>query len=215
MSRLYKEPQRQLQDRFETRALADRIEAATVHTEIGPDDKEFIESRDLFFLSTVDPDGRPTVSYKGGDPGFVRAIDAATLVFPSYDGNGMFLSVGNLSAQAEVGLLFIDFERPHRVRVQGRARMAFDDPLLAEIPGAQLIVRVEVSEIFMNCPRYIHRYQRVENSASVPRTGEKTPVADWKRLELMRDVIPKADLPAIDEAGPISLEEYAATVKRD
>jgi uncharacterized protein YecE (DUF72 family) len=67
----------------------------------------------------VDGSGQPTCSYRGGDPGFVKVVEPGTIAFPSYDGNGMFLSMGNIRATAKVGLLFIDFETPHRLRVQG------------------------------------------------------------------------------------------------
>ena len=75
----------------------------------------------MFFLATCDADGNPQCSYKGGDPGFVRVVDDRTLAFPVYDGNGMFLSLGNIRAHANVGMLFIDFEHPNRVRVNGVA----------------------------------------------------------------------------------------------
>ena len=102
MSRLYGPIHRSLQDRFDTRRLADNVEARLVLTEISPEYKAFIESRDMFFLSTIDHQGRPTVSYKGGDPGFVRVIDSKAVVFPCYDGNGMFYSMGNLLGNQQV-----------------------------------------------------------------------------------------------------------------
>ena len=117
--------------------------------------KAFIESRAFFFLSTVNHEGHPTVSHKGGAPGFVRVLDATTLVFPSYDGNGMFLSMGNIAGDGRIGLLFIDFETPHRVRVHANAIVSADDPLMGEYPGADLIVRATVIDSFVNCPRYI------------------------------------------------------------
>ena len=158
MSRLYGPVHRSLQDRFDTRRLADNVEARVVLTEIPPEHKAFIESRDMFFLSTIDHQGRPTVSYKGGDPGFVRVIDSKVVVFPCYDGNGMFYSMGNLLGNQQVGMLFINFEKPHRLRLQGIASVNDNDPLLSEYAEAQLIVRVSVTEIFRNCPRYVHRY---------------------------------------------------------
>lgn len=109
MSRLYGPIHRSLQDRFDTRRLADNVEARVVLTEISPEHKAFIESRDMFFLSTIDHQGRPTVSYKGGDPGFARVIDSKTVVFPCYDGNGMFYSMGNLLGNQQVGMLFNQF----------------------------------------------------------------------------------------------------------
>src|ERR1051326_1312410 len=137
MSRLYGPDHRSLQDRFDPRRLADSVEARLVRTEIPPEHKAFIESRDMFFLSTIDHQGRPTVSYKGGDPGFVRVIDATTVVFPCYDGNGMFYSMGNLLGNQHVGMLFISFEKPHRLRVQGNASIDQNDSLLQEYAEAQ------------------------------------------------------------------------------
>ena len=176
MSRLYGPVHRALQDRFDTRQLADNVEARLVRTEIPPEHKAFIESRDMFFLSTIDPAGRPTVSYKGGDPGFVRVLDGRTVAFPCYDGNGMFYSMGNLIGNVQVGMLFINFEKPHRVRLQGIASVDAHDPLLSEYAEAQLVVRIAIGEMWINCPRYIHRMQRLEPSPYVPAVNRETGV---------------------------------------
>ena len=159
---MYHEGSRQLQDRFQARRLADRMVERIVHDTFTDEDRAFIDSRPLFFLATADADGRPDCSYKGGVPGFVRVVDPSTLVFPSYDGNGMFKSLGNVLVNPHVGLLFIDFESPKRLRVNGRASVSADDPLRGEFEGAQLIVRVRPEAIFPNCPRYIHKMQIVE-----------------------------------------------------
>jgi predicted pyridoxine 5'-phosphate oxidase superfamily flavin-nucleotide-binding protein len=148
---------RQLQDRCDTRLLADRLDEKLSRTAFTADDRAFIVSRPLFFLATADASGRPDCSYKGGAPGFVRVTADDELAFPSYDGNGMFRSLGNVLVNPAVALLFIDFERPNRLRVNGAARVVEGDPLLAEFPGAQFIVRVHAARIFPNCPRYIHR----------------------------------------------------------
>lgn len=155
-SRLYGAQHRVLQDQHDTRRVADKIEELAVHTELGEMDRAFIESRDMFFFSTIDHEGRPTVSYKGGDPGFVRAIVSKTIAFPLFDGNGMFYSAGNVTGNAKVGMLFIDFATPNRMRVQGEASIDPNDPLLMEFVEAQLVVRVKVTEVWPNCPRYVH-----------------------------------------------------------
>jgi len=193
MSDTYHEAQRRLQDRFDTRRLADRLDERIVHDRIDDKQRAFIERLDMFFLATADAEGRPNCSYKGGDPGFVRVLDERTIAFPSWDGNGMYVSAGNLLANAHVGLLFIDFERQNRLRLNGLASIDERDPLLAEYPGAQLVVRVRVREVFPNCPRYIHKLQRVEASVYVPRPGCTPPVPDWKRSDLARDVLPAND----------------------
>ncbi len=214
MSRLYGERHRALQDQFETRKLADRVEEAVVKTAIGKGAQAFIESRDMFFLSSIDHQGRPTVSYKGGDPGFIKVIDEQTIVFPSYDGNGMFFSMGNIAGNAEVGLLFIDFETPNRVRLQGRATVSADDALVTEYREAEMIVRVQVSEIWTNCPRYVHRYQKVDPSRYVPRATGETPLAEWKRIDMLQDVLPPRDRGRAEKVGGIiSMQEWAKNVR--
>lgn len=193
MSAFYPDGSRELQDRFDTRRLADRIEQRLVSERIGPEDKTFIESLDMFFLATSDAEGRPSCSYKGGEPGFVRVVDPGTLAFPNYDGNGMFLSMGNLAGNRQVGLLFIDFLRPKRLRISGEATMRFDDELLPCYPEAQFIVRVAVTRVFPNCPRYIHKYALVERSSFVPRSGCATPIPNWKKSDWASDVLPESD----------------------
>jgi uncharacterized protein len=190
---MFHDGSRQLQDRFDTRRLADRLEDRIVGDTIGDDQRRFIESLDCFFLATADEEGRPNCSYKGGDPGFIRVLDDHTIAFPCYDGNGMYLSMGNVLVNPEVGMLMIDFERGNRMRINGTATVSLDDPLAADFEGAQFVVRVTVREVFPNCPRYIHRRTLVERSAFVPRDGCDTPVPDWKRSELARDFLPAGD----------------------
>src|SRR3954462_2376400 len=139
---------RRLQDRFDTRRLADRLSENLSRVEFSAEDKAFVESRNMFFLATADAAGRPDCSYKGGLPGFVRITGPSELAFPSYDGNGMFRSLGNARVNSAVGLLFLDFEQPRRLRVNGTAAVSDSDPLLAEFAGAQLIVRVRAERIF-------------------------------------------------------------------
>jgi hypothetical protein len=209
MSRLYGARHRELQDRFDTRRLADGVEQRIVRTEITDEHRAFIESRDMFWLATVDHEGRPTVSYKGGDPGFVRVLDAATIAFPCYDGNGMFYSMGNLIGNAKVGMLFLSFEQPHRLRVQGLATVRDDDPLLEEFFEAQMVVRVTVTEIFRNCPRYVHRYQKVEQSKYVPKAGTATPFAAWKRVDDVQAELSTQDQGRAEREGSLcTREEY-------
>ena len=201
MPPLYSPAARALQDRFDTRRLADRLADVKVHERFTPEDRAFIERLDMFFLATVDDHGQPTCSYKGGDPGFVTVVDDQILAFPNYDGNGMYLSMGNVNGTRRVGLLFIDFERQRRLRVEGAAELRHDDPLLAKYPEAQFMVRVQVERIYPNCPRYIHKYELAERSAFLPRAGESTPIPGWKQTDWARDVLPARD-PARAETGP-------------
>lgn len=193
----YSTDSRALQDRYDTRRLADRLAEVKVHDRFTPEDRRFIESLDMFFLATVGALGQPTCSYKGGDPGLVTVVDDRTLAFPNYDGNGMYLSTGNVSQTGAVGLLFIDFQRQRRIRVDGVAELVPHHPLLAKYREAQFLILVEARSIYPNCPRYIHRYQLVERSRFVPQADVPTPMPDWKRSDWAADVL-AADDPARD-----------------
>ncbi|RVU17783.1 pyridoxamine 5'-phosphate oxidase family protein [Methylobacterium oryzihabitans] len=214
MASLYSEAHRDLQAAFGTTRLAERLDADHVHDTILDDERAFIEGRDMLFLSTVDPDGNPTVSYKGGAPGFMRVTGPATLVFPGYDGNGMFYSAGNIAGQNRVGLLFIDFETPHRLRLQGTAHLDRDAALLAGMPGAQYLVRVEVAKVWVNCPRYVHTYRKVHDSRYVPEAGREAPLALWKRLDLVQDVLPEDEVRRAKAEGVLDPADYTARVMR-
>jgi predicted pyridoxine 5'-phosphate oxidase superfamily flavin-nucleotide-binding protein len=187
----YHDGSRRLQDAFDTRRLADRIADKLSRARFSAEDRAFVEGASMFFLATADADGAPDCSYKGGAPGFVRLVDDSTLAFPSYDGNGMFKSLGNVLVNPRVGLLFIDFESPRRLRVQGRATLHDDQRLLTSFSGAQRVVVVQADAIFPNCPRYIHPMPRTGLSVHAPRPDHVPPDATWKGFELFRDVLPR------------------------
>jgi predicted pyridoxine 5'-phosphate oxidase superfamily flavin-nucleotide-binding protein len=182
----YHDGARELQDRFDTRRLADSLAEKLSRTAFTAEDRAFVEASPLFFLATADAEGQPDCSYKGGVPGFIRVTGPAELSFPSYDGNGMFRSLGNVRVNPRVGILFIDFEKPRRLRVLGTATLSDD---IAGFEGAQLVVRVHAEAIFPNCPRYIHRMQAVETSVYAPRPGHQPPEPRWKQN--FKDVLPR------------------------
>jgi predicted pyridoxine 5'-phosphate oxidase superfamily flavin-nucleotide-binding protein len=187
---LYHDGNRRLQDAFDSRRIADRLESKLARTTFNDDDKAFIESAIYFFLATADATGRPDSSFKGGPPGFVRVTAANELAFPDYDGNGMFKSLGNLLDNPHVGLLFIDMHgKPRRLRINGQAKVSRDDPLLATTVGAQLIVRVTASAIFPNCPRYIPKLDLVEPSIYTPKPGCDPVEPAWKGFDAFKDAI--------------------------
>ena len=190
---MYHDGMRRLQDLRETRPIADRLEQITVHRAFSDDDRAFIERAAMFFIATADAEGRPDCSYKGGVPGFVRVVDERTLAIPDYDGNGMYRTWGNVLVNPRVGLLFLDFESPKRIRINGTAEVFDDDPLRAECPGAVFIVRVTADLIFPNCPRYLHRMQILEHSAYAPRPQHVAPVPAWKTFMEFRDALPARD----------------------
>ncbi len=198
---LYHQGNRRLQDEFDSRRIADRLEAVTFRTAFTASDTAFIGGTIFFFLATADAEGRPDVSHKGGMPGFVRVTGPSELAFPDYDGNGMFKSLGNVAINPNVALLFIDFERPRRLRINGTATVSRDDPLMAMTVGAQMIVRVTARAIFPNCPRYIPRMQLVEPSIYAPRAGEAPVEPGWKAASEFADAVHPRQQTATGEAG--------------
>lgn len=190
---MYHDGMRQLQDLRETRPLADRLEQVIVRVAFTDADRAFIQQASMFFIATADSQGRPDCSYKGGLPGFVSVADERTLVIPDYDGNGMYRTWGNVLVNPHVGLLFLDFENPRRLRVNGTAQVRVDDPLRAELPGCVFVVRITATTIFPNCPRYIHKMQVVEHSVHAPRPGHTPPTPEWKSDDRFRDALPARD----------------------
>ena len=215
MDSLYGTQHRAIQYDFDTVNLADAVRQNIVSNEIGEEHRGFIESRDMFFLTTIDHRGYPTCSYKGGNPGFLKVHDSKTLIFPSFDGNGMFISMGNITTNSKIGLLLIDFETPHRIRIHGNATVGREPELLKLFPGAEMVVRLYITEIFINCPRYIHRYQRVASAKHVPQPDIPAALPQWKRIDGLQEALPERDK-HIAEAlgGTITPEQYAEMVMK-
>ena len=188
---MYHEGQRELQDRFGSRLLADRLDEKLRRSRFNDADKALVEESPFFFLATADAEGRPDCSFKGGLPGFVRIAAPDLLVFPDYDGNGMFRSLGNLRVNPHVALLFIRIgEKPGRLRINGKAEIAFEDERLEGMPGGQMLVKVTPIDIFPNCPRYIPRLELIEPSVFAPKAGASPVEPAWKGFADFNDVVP-------------------------
>lgn len=188
----YHEGMRELQDRYEGRAVADRLEQHRRRTEFNDDDIAFIQSVPFFFLATATPES-VDCSFKGGAPGFVRVTGPQTLEWPDYDGNRMYRSLGNITASPRVGLLFIRFDgqlfnNAGRLRVAGHAEVDDDPAATARFEGARRIVRVTAESIFPNCPRYIPGMGEAQISEYVPQPGYEPPDPPWKSMRMVRDI---------------------------
>jgi len=187
---MFHDGNRRLQDKFDSRRISDRLEEKLTRTQFTADDKAYIEGASYFFLATANAEGKPDCSYKGGMPGFVRVIGPSELAFPDYDGNGMFKSLGNILVNPNIGMLFIAMHgKPQRLRVNGKATIDDQDPLLAQTVGAQVIVRVVAQAIFPNCPRYIPTMQMVEPSVYAPRPDCDAPEPAWKGFADFKDYV--------------------------
>ncbi|MEO7599693.1 MAG: pyridoxamine 5'-phosphate oxidase family protein [Opitutus sp.] len=162
------------QRRFQGRSQAisstggpDRLEEA---------EKEFIESRDTFYLSSVTESGWPYVQHRGGPAGFLRVVGANTIAFADYRGNRQMLTAGNVSADDRVAMILMDYPQRSRLKLLGHARIvaAADDPELAKLvsipgsPAAERMVTVDVVAFDWNCPKYITpRYTKAEIETAI------------------------------------------------
>lgn len=180
-----------MQEEFDSTRLADRLEQRIVSDHVADWQVPMIEHASFFFLGTVDADGWPDVSYKGGAPGFVQLVDRSTLLFPSYDGNGMYRSLGNIADTGKISMLFVDFEQPKRVRIHGTARVHDTAEWLDRFAEAELVVEVTVGRTFFNCPRYLHNLRDGQLSAHAPRAGHEVPEAEWKAMPEWAEVLPR------------------------
>lgn len=184
---MYSEGSRTLQDRYNARPTADLIKKATTVSSFDDDNfgyKAFIEEASYFFLATSSGENTDC-SFKGGPKGFVKITGPNTVVFPDYDGNRMYKSLGNIIDNPNIGMLFLRFDNEEgsrylRVRINGTATVHDDHPLKDEFPGAKRIVEVETKFIYLNCPRYIPEMTLVEQSAHIPEAGKEQPVPGWK-----------------------------------
>ena len=190
MAEFYQSGHRELQKEFQSTALADRLEEIIVVPALDADAQAFIAQQDHFFLTTVDADRLPTASHPGGDRGFVHVIDKTTLLFPCFDGNGMWLSMGNIADHGKIGMLFINTVEPHRIRVQGTARLVREPDVLARWKDVGLAVEVTLTRTWINCPRYIHPMEKRGQSLHVPSEHRDTEQAEWKSLDVVADVVP-------------------------
>ncbi len=192
---LYGPGARALQEAFDSRRLADTLASVTVHDALDEGDIELIREQSTLWISTVDADGWPDVSYKGGAVGFVDVVSPLELRIPSYDGNGMWRTLGNIVDDGRVALLFLDEQRPWRMRVHGRATVSVEPADLEPHVGAQAVIIVRVGRVFPNCGRYIHQHGEI--SKFVPRPGEEPPIPDWKRIDGLRQALPARDQEAL------------------
>jgi predicted pyridoxine 5'-phosphate oxidase superfamily flavin-nucleotide-binding protein len=188
---MFHDGNRDLQAKFGSVALADKLVERLRRPVFTDEDKAFIESLEYFFLATADPEGRPDCSFKGGAPGFVRVVRPDLLVWPDYDGNGMFKSLGNIASNPAVGILFIRMgESPKRLRCNGTAQVVFDDPLMAQFAGAQALVKMTPGDVFPNCPRYIPDLGATKASPYIPAAGKAPVEPGWKNNPAWKDLVP-------------------------
>lgn len=189
----FHEGMREFQDRFDGRPTAEAIETHRKHSDFWDDERELIESAQFFFIASTWGD-YVDCNIKSGDAGFVKMVAGGVLEYPEYDGNSMYRTLGNISKNPNVGLLFVNFDgKSRRIRINGRATVHDDVETLARHFGAKVVVRIDC-EIYPNCPRYLPNLAEGKESPHVPRHGRGVPPPpEWKRRDYIRNVLPQDD----------------------
>lgn len=188
----YSPEMRRLQDARDGRRVADALEKHRLHSAFWEDERAMIGAAPFFFIATSD--GPYTdCSIRSGDPGFVRIVGDNQLEWTEFDGNSMYRTLGNLSANPHVGLLFVSFDgASRRIRISGRAVLdTRTDPV--KTGETDMIVRVTCDEIYPNCPRYMPDLASGTLSPNVPREGHQPPPPEWKTRDYIRDILPDGD----------------------
>lgn len=137
---------------------------------ISPAVTKFLEARPFFFIATANGEGRCDASFRAAEPDAdghpqpaLKVLDEGTLVFPDFSGNNLFTSLGNILINPHIGMLFIDFERAMRMRVNGHAEILEDPRTHADIwPTALRYVQVTTEQVFGNCSKRIPRLLPVD-----------------------------------------------------
>lgn len=188
----YHDGMRDLQDRFDGRRVADRLAEHRRRYDFWDDDRAMIEAASFFFIATSFGD-YTDCSMRSGMPGFVKIVAPGTIEFPEYDGNSMYRTLGNISRNPNVGLLFVKFDgKTARIRINGHAAILDDPEALKLHHAAKLVVRVEC-ELFSNCPRAVHDLANDRLSAYLPHPDYKPPAPEWKSRDYIKDILPSGD----------------------
>jgi len=160
-----------LQQKFDTQKRAENFYQRQMLDHLNPAMQAFIRRQELVFVATADAHGNCDCSFRAGLPGFVRVLDRNTLLYPEYRGNGVLASLGNITENPHIGLIFIDFfEATIGLHVNGKAMIVGNDELRQrlDLPSevrqdmaveggrrAERWVIVEVEEAYIHCSKHI------------------------------------------------------------
>lgn len=172
-----------LQERYGSRSRALAFYRNQMCGQLNEAMREFIARQEMVFVATADHEGEADCSFRAGPPGFVRVLDAKTLCYPEYRGNGVMASLGNISENGHVGMLFVDFMAAKiGLHVNGTAKVVGNDEmrrnsrLTPEVeadldqtggrrPERWVLIRVE--EAYVHCSKHIPLLRRVDTAEAV------------------------------------------------
>jgi hypothetical protein len=132
-------------------------------------------------LGSGSASGELDASPRGGEPGFVKVLDAHTLLIPDAPGNNRLDTLENIVSTGQLGLLFVVPGFDETLRINGRALLSTDAADLQPFADAQrppaLVIRVTVASVYLHCAKSLMRSQlwdatRHLDRATLPSMGE-------------------------------------------
>ncbi|KPV39370.1 pyridoxamine 5'-phosphate oxidase family protein [Alicyclobacillus ferrooxydans] len=154
--------EREIQKKYGTQSRAQGFYENQMLKKLNPEMMDFITKQQMMFISTADASGNCDTSFRAADAGFVKIIDECTIVYPEYRGNGVYASLGNITENPHIGLLFIDFFN-HCIGLHVNG-MAFIEQEIESVedPRAERWVRVVIEEAYIHCSKHIPLLQRLD-----------------------------------------------------
>lgn len=153
--------------------------------------KNFLKHVRFAVLSTCDADGNMDASPRGGEAGFIKAIDDYTVIIPDWTGNNRLDTFTNILATRRIGAIFLVPGVDEALRINGAAGLRNDEAFtsLCEVNGRfpKLVVHIAVKEAYLHCAKAIMRGQLWQPEAKVERKVLPT------MNEMLRDQIGQTD----------------------
>lgn len=181
-SRFGSNGERELQKQFGTQKRADSFYQRQMIDYLNPHMQEYIGEQEFLFIATADANGECDSSFRAGPPGFVRVINQKSLAYPEYRGNGVLASLGNISENPHIGLMFLDFFKTTiGLHINGKARIIENSEFLESNETPQEIlddiatdngkkperwVCVDVEEAYIHCSKHIPLLSKQDKTIS-------------------------------------------------
>jgi predicted pyridoxine 5'-phosphate oxidase superfamily flavin-nucleotide-binding protein len=190
-----------LQERHGSRRQYARLEnAAGSPDRLGPDEVSFIAGRDSFYMATVGETGWPYIQHRGGPKGFLKVIDDRTVAFADFAGNKQFVSAGNLSIDARVALIMVDYPAQARLKILGRVQILEGNPAKELIErlrdpsykaAVERVMLIRVEAFDWNCPQHITpRYTADEIQDALKPIEERLHKLEQENQRLRKQLVP-------------------------
>jgi uncharacterized protein len=175
-----------LQSKLGSRDTYEHVETAgRTQDRLGPSERQYIASRDSFYMASVSETGWPYVQFRGGQPGFLEVVDEKTLRFADLRGNRQYISAGNLSGNDRVALILMDYPHQTRLKILGNAEILEGRNGKQDGSIVERMITIHVQAFDWNCPQHITpRFTEKEIEAAVQPLKDRIQVLEEENARL-------------------------------